>query len=148
MNKLLIVSLATLFFSGGEPTFATTKGISTGQPVSSFCQVRAKFLNASADRLKFKKRGVEQSSALVFWNLEILDASDQKICPEGKSLSLRIRGGDFSGTKENPNFTYPVDFNQPKPEEIFSVKIRLIEGRDTFTARDYKEWTFVERTND
>lgn len=136
-----MINLFSLFF-WASAALATTKIQLPSQPIELNCQVRAEFKGVSAERLNFKKGNASQTSDLVFWNLSIIDVSNKEICPVERELALRVRGGSFaSGTRENPNITYVVELKEPKRGELFSARIRLLEGRDSFTNRDYKEWT-------
>ena len=127
------------------PAFATTKLANSGQPVQIFCQVRAEFQGVDANRLKLRNK----KSDLIFWRLNIVDVSNKDICPTERSISLRVRGASWaSGNAENPKITYVVEVKEPKVGELFSAKIRFLEGRDSYTERDYKEWTLGELIND
>jgi|GEM_PF-6148064 len=123
---------------------ATSKIQQPRQQVELSCLVRAKFNGVNAERLNFKKSGASHTSDLVFWHLDIVDVSNKEVCPTERELKLRVRGGSYaSGPKENPSVTYVVEIKQPERGELISAKIRLLEGQDSFTERNYKEWTLA-----
>lgn len=127
------------------PASATTKLLTSAQPVQLFCQVRAEFQGVDANRLKLKTK----KSDLIFWRLNILDVSNKELCPTERTISLRVRGASWaSGGADNPKITYVVEVKEPKVGEVVSATIRLLEGHDTYMDRDYKEWTLGELLND
>ncbi len=83
----------------------------------------------------------------MYWKLEVVDANGAQ-CPKGRSLSLRIRSADFMGSSSAPVITYPVDIVEPKLNEVARLRVKFIQGTNTFLNRRYSEWLLEERLND
>lgn len=143
MNILLS---ALLLFT--TVTHATTKVATLpGQASESFCELRAKFLGTSTVKLSGRNGREARAENAVYWILETLDSSDAS-CPRDPKISVRIRAADFKGKSSEPEITYPVTIHEPSRNQLVRIKIKFIQGKNTYLNRKYAEWIFAGLSND
>ena len=127
---------------------ATTKIAKTpGQASDSFCELRAKYLGNKAVKLMGGVGREARFENAVYWQLESLDASSPS-CLREANVSVRIRAADFRGPSTDPVITYPVNVREPSRNQAVRIKIRFVQGKDTFLNRDYSEWLFAGLLDD
>lgn len=127
---------------------STTRAKEDPQRSTEFCGVRGHFRGAEVSRTIVRKRNQNFSADSVFWNLDIREVSKPSICPALGALKLRVRGADFRGTMQDPEITYAVDVYEPKQSAPVDLKIVFMKGHDSFTDKDYAEWTLQEQAGE
>jgi hypothetical protein len=141
--KILLLTLLIPLTS-----FSTTRAKEPGQPSVGLCELRAVFLSPHAERVHFTHKKSQRKDDSVFWHVDIKEVSSKEICPELGKVDVRIRGADYREEAGEPVITYPVHISEPKPGDLLRLKVRFVQGRNTFTKKDFAEWLFVEMEND
>lgn len=128
----------------GLSAFATSKIKNPGQPIQSFCEIRAVYEGPSFQKVSRAMPNETREGNWVYWDLEIKEVSNRDNCPTDKKISLRLRSANYRQEGEKRVVTYPSDFDEPVKGDTIKLTAFYSQGKDTYLQKDFAEWTLGE----